>query len=464
MSLFQGIETGKKALLAHQLALNTAGHNIANVNTPGYTRQRVLMSPSMPFDTVRGPVGAGVDVVSIEAVRDHFLTNRWRDENQNLGRWSAKARTLIQIESYLDEPSDSGLGEILNDFWAAWQDLASNPEAPETRGALIQQSHLLTNAFHQTHSQLSQLAQSLDVDIQSRLREINNLGAEIADLNRQIAFAELGTQKANDLRDRRNLLIDNLSQYVDMNTREDEVGRVNVYIGSMGFVHGSDFLPLEARIVGSSNATQTEIVWEKTDIQIGFFNGEMKALFELRDEIIPSHISDLNTLSETVAREINNQHSSGYALDGVTTGINFFDPFLTDADQITLNFEIENEPSLIAVSQSGAPGDGSNALAIADLLKVDRIMNNGTATVEEFYSSMVGTIGIQVREADDQTRNYTLLVEQIENMRQSVQGVSLDEEMANLIKFQHAYAAAARVITFMDEALGVVISGMGVTR
>ena len=464
MSLFQGFEIGKRALLANQLALNTAGHNIANVNTPGYTRQRVKIQSSDAMDSVFGPLGMGVDVTRIEHIRDLFLNDRWRGENQSLGRWSTKAKTLSQIESFFNEPQDSSLGSILNDFWSAWQDLANKPEAPETRRAVIQQTHLVTNAFHQLHSQLSQLGESLDVDIRNRILEINNLGRGIADINRQIGYVELGGDKANDLRDRRDQMIDELSQFVEVNTREDEHGRTTVSIGSMAFVDGTDYWPLEAELVGSENTVKTKIVWQDTTVEIGFFNGEMKGLLELRDQIIPQHIKDLNTLSRGIVESVNAAHRNGYTLEN-TTGINFFNPHLTDADQITVNVEVENNPNLIAASLSNivdAVGDGSNAVAIADVLKTKRIINDNTATVDEFYSSIIGTTGIQVMEANDQTENYTLLVQQLENARQSVQGVSLDEEMANMMKFQHAYDAAARVITTMDEALSTLITKMGI--
>ena len=461
MSLFQGLEIGKRALLAHQLSLNTTGHNIANVNTPGYTRQRVEVGAASPVESAYGPVGMGVDVTDVKHIRDLFLNGRWREENENLGQWQARSRSLTQIESFFNEPQDAGLGAMLNGFWASWHDLANKPEAPETRKAVIQQAHLVTNAFSQLHRQLSQLSQSVDVEIQNRLKEINNIGSEIADLNRQVAYVELGGENANDLRDKRDLLIDQLSQYVDVNTREDSLGRTTVYIGAMAFVDETSYWALEAEKVSSGNGVKSYIKWQGSTFEPTFFNGEMKAMIATRDELVPDYLNKLNTLSKAIVDNVNAAHRAGYGLDGVD-GINFFDPFLTDADQIVINPEVENDPSRIAASTGGEVGDGSNALTIADILKVNRIMSNNMETIEQYYSSIVGSVGIHVQEASAQTENYTLLVQQIENSRQSVQGVSLDEEMANLVKYQHAYEAAARVITVMDEALSVLISGTGI--
>ncbi|MCK4655614.1 MAG: flagellar hook-associated protein FlgK [candidate division Zixibacteria bacterium] len=461
MSLFQGLEIGKRALLAHQLSLNTTGHNIANVNTPGYTRQRVEVGAAAPVESMYGPVGMGVDVTNVKHIRDLFLNGRWRQENENLGQWQARAKRLAQIEGFFNEPQDASLGAILSEFWASWHDLANKPEASETRKAVIQQAQLVTNAFHQLHGQLSQLSQSVDVDIQNRLKEINNIGSEIADLNRQVAYVELGGENANDLRDRRDLLIDQLSQYVDVNVREDDLGRTTVYLGAMAFVDETSYWPLEAQKVSSGNGTKIDIRWQGSTFEPTFFKGEMKALTAMRDEVIPDYLNKLNTLSKAIVDNVNAAHRAGYGLDGLG-GINFFDPLLTDADQIVINIEVLDDPSKIAASTSGEVGDGSNALMIADVLKVNRIMSSNMETIEQYYSSMVGSIGMHVQEANAQTENYTLLVQQIENSRQSVQGVSLDEEMANLVKFQHAYAAAARVITVMDEALSTLISRTGI--
>jgi flagellar hook-associated protein 1 FlgK len=461
MSLFQGLEIGKRALLAHQLSLSTTGHNIANVNTPGYTRQRVEVGAAAPVESAYGPVGMGVDVTNVKHIRDLFLNGRWRDENENLGQWEARAKSLVQIEGFFSEPQDASLGAMLNEFWASWHDLANKPETSETRNAVIQQAQLVTNAFHQLHKQLSQLSQSVDMDIQNRLKDINNIGSELADLNRQIAYVELGGENANDLRDRRDLLVDQLSQYVDVNTREDDLGRTTVYIGAMAFVDEVSYWPMESEKVSSGYGIKNNIKWQGSTFEPTFFNGEMKAMIDVRDEIVPDYVSRLNTLSKAIVDNVNAAHRAGYGLDGIG-GIDFFDPLLTDADQIVINPELENDPSKIAASTGGEVGDGSNALTIADVLKVNRIMSNNMETIEQYYSSIVGSIGIHVQEANAQTENYTLLVQQIENSRQSVQGVSLDEEMANLVKYQHAYEAAARVITVMDEALSTLISGTGI--
>ena len=180
----------------------------------------------------------------------------------------------------------------------------------------------------------------------------------------------------------------------------------------------------------------------------------------MRDTIIPKYLDDLNILAETLVAEVNAVHQLGYDLNN-TTGLNFFDENFLSAGNLRLSQDVLNNVTRIAASQSGAVGDNSNAQAIADLRK-SLFMTRGTATMEEFYNTIVGQIGIDTNKAVQLKENYTLLVGQLENARQSVQGVSLDEEMAQMIKYQHAFDAAARVITTVDQALEMVILNMGI--
>lgn len=462
MSLFQGLEIGKKALMSHQASMNTASHNVANVNTPGFTRQRVNLTNAEPVRFTYGIMGMGVDIASVERMRDKFISNRWREENQGLGHWSSRSSNLEQVESFFNEPQDTSLGAVINDFWASWQELAKQPEKPENRNMLVQQTNLLTNAFHQLHRQLFEQRKSVNEDIEIKVAEINNLGSEIASINSRINQLELAGESANDLRDQRDLLIDQLSSYVDVTVRENERGNITVYMGSMGFVDSGSFWELDVEKVSDDNIAAANVKWKNTELDLEFFNGEMKSLFDMRDEVLPSYLDKVNNLARTIVQRVNEAHLAGYgmpdSLGNPQSGYNFFDPLGVTADTISLNIEIDNDHSLIAASTSGEVGDGSNALAIADLLKVDKVMVDNTTTIDEFYRQIIGSIGTQVMEAQNQKQNYELLVQQLDNARQSVHGVSLDEEMANLVKYQHAYNAAARIINFIDQSLETLLN------
>ncbi len=458
--LFSGLEIGKRALATHQLWLNTIGHNVANVNTPGYSRQRVSISTTAPLEHYAGMIGTGVNATDIRNVRDLFLNQQYRDENKNLGQWASREKMLTRVESIFMEPSADSLGDLLEKFWTGWMDLGNNPESIAARTALKEQANLLTTGFHRRYDQLIELQKSIDIDIDLIVNKVNSTSDEIASLNKKISRMELGEYSANDLRDRRDLLIDQLSQFIDVNTSDQANGTTLVYVGALMIVDESDAIHIDTRDKAGKGYVSSEIVWKGTTKEIKNLNGELKGLLDMRDTIIPKYLDDLNILAETLVAEVNAVHQLGYDLNN-TTGLNFFDENFLSAGNLRLSQDVLNNVTRIAASQSGAVGDNSNAQAIADLRK-SLFMTRGTATMEEFYNTIVGQIGIDTNKAVQLKENYTLLVGQLENARQSVQGVSLDEEMAQMIKYQHAFDAAARVITTVDQALEMVILNMGI--
>lgn len=457
--LFFGLEMGKRALLAQQMALNTAGHNVSNASTPGYSRQRVTMTQTVPLNTTQGSIGTGVYASSVTQIKDHFLTAQYRDGNGNLSGWQASHKALSQIELFFNEPGETGLNQLITDFFDSWEDLSTNPNA---RTTVIENAKVLLNAFHEHANRLGEMQQSVDADIKGRVTEINQLAIQIASLNKQIANSELGGDTANDLRDQRDVLIDQVSAYANVRVIERPTGAAAVLLGSMALVDGVDYLQIDTKPVQKGDTTTSVPVWKGTNFQIDFAGGEISALEKVRDKTIPETRTNLDELMKTIITEVNRVHSAGVGAQG-STGINFFDPYRTDAATAALNIEVEMDPNKVAASLSGEPGDTRNAQAISEL-RYGRFMQSGSLTINEFYGSMVGTLGIRTQEADTLEQNYSLLVTQLENARQSVQGVSLDEEVTNMIKYQRAYEAAARVITFVDSALQTVISGMGVVR
>jgi flagellar hook-associated protein 1 FlgK len=458
--ILSGFEIGKRALLSQQFGLNVTGHNIANVNTPGFSRQRAILTTTYPDLDIKGALGTGVDVSGVNRYRDIFFDSQYRQESQNLGRWSSLQRTLKQLETVFNEPSDQGLNTLMDNFWNAWQDLSTNPESQAARSTLKEQSLVLVNAFHQQYKLLKDSEQNINDDIVQKVVEVNNYADQIASLNRQISYAELGGGKANDLRDKRDLLIDELSKVVDVNTVEQSTGSVTVYVGAMALVERDTVNHLSAEKSYEEGVMKSSVAWSGTSNTVTFSNGELAGLCEVRDELIPEYTNALNEMVQALVSGVNTIHQQGYALDGTTTGMDFFDPEGTTAQDIALSSDISNNLNNIAASQSGEAGDNSNALAIADL-RNSLMMNDNSASIGDFYSSLIGILGSQVGEAEDIKDSQELLLTQIENSRQAVEGVSLDEEMANMIRFQHAYEAAARVITTMDEVMATIINSVG---
>ena len=220
--LSQGLEIGRRALLASQASLQTIGHNIANVNTPGYTRQRVNISSTFPENNTLGSFGTGVEVTSIQHIRDLFLGDQYRQESKSLGEWSYKEKVLSQVESLFNEPNDNTLSDQMNEFWNAWDDFAKDPGSSSTRNQLVSQTKIMTNSFHELTDQVETLRSSIDSDLNNYTNQINSMTSEVARLNHQIQSLEVGGVKANDLRDSRDLVLDKLSSLVDINTNESQ--------------------------------------------------------------------------------------------------------------------------------------------------------------------------------------------------------------------------------------------------
>ncbi len=461
--LFQGLEIGKRALLGHQIRLQTIGHNISNVNTPGYTRQRVRISTSNPEISIHGPIGTGLRVDNIYHIRDLFLGDQYREAQKDVGRWSYKDKSLQQIESIFAEPQEESLNDVLNNFWNDWSALSNDAENSGHRSSIIANANQLINNFKQLAGSLEELQRATDRDLAAMTAEGNRMTSEIARLNQQIISQELDGTMANDLRDMRDRIIDELAQIVDVNTDQKANGSATVYMGSMLLVDGTDSFDIDARADRDGETVTHSLVWKGSGYQLKNVNGQMAGLVETRDELVPKYLNELNRLARTIVEEVNAVHMAGYGLDG-TTNVAFFDPNFTEAKVLRLNPEILLNKNKIAASDSPNPDDRSNGRVAAQLadLRNALIMSNQTSTINQYYHSLVGSLGVEAREAGSFYRNYELITHQIDNQRQSVQGVSLDEEMAELVKCQHAFDAAARVITVMDEALDTLITRMGI--
>lgn len=460
--LFQGLELGKRALISHQYQLTTAGHNMANVSTPGYSRQRVSLAATDPMISTVGRFGSGVRIAAVNQARDFFLTAQYRQGNDQLNRWSARQKAMGEVENIFQEPSPEGFNKTLDDFFSAWHTLSQNPESSAGRAAVREQAALVVNAFHQMSNSLSDLQKSLDDQVGGMVTKINGLASNIAELNRQIARSELGGDKANDLRDRRDQAIDELSQYADVHVIEMKNGVARVFIGSMELVEQNSSNPLATITSGNGDQTKTTVVWKGGSSPVTVAGGELAGLIESRDDLLPQYRTQLDNLAAAIVQQVNTLHQTGTGLDGVT-GRNFFNAAGTAADTIALSSDVTSDLNRIGASLSGGPGDNAIALSIANLQK-SLTMDGGTSTFNDYYAQIVGAVGVRSSEATDAKTNADLVLQQIEFSRQSIQGVSLDEEMTNLIEAQHAYSAAARVISTIDSAINTVINDMGVGR
>ncbi len=477
MGLSVSLDTGITGLRAAQYAMDVAAHNVANANTDGYSRQDVqLAAVPPPFTQFSGPgnpisqIGLGVRLQQVRRDRDQLLDTQYRDIRGLNDQYQAQASALQEAENTLNEPGDQGIGAQITNFFNAFRDLTSQPESLAARSAAVQSGATLAAAFNRESTLLTQqrtaLDQSLDVDVSN----VNSMAQQIAALNVQIQQAVVAGGTANDLMDQRDLLLDNLAGMVGASSQAGANGAVDVIVGGHKLVDSTKpFDPSNPAAPGGAvdplQRTNTPpltngfntITWRSDGSAAGIATGTVKGTIDARDINVSGLLTDLNTLAGGFISAINTAHAAGYGLDN-STGLNFFTG--TDAATIGVNQTLVTSPEKLATSdQPNAPGNPNAANAIIAVQSA-LLFNGGTASVNDSYNSIVSGLGVNAAQAQNLATNQQTLLQHIDTARQSVMGVSIDEEMTNMMKAQHSYEAAARVITASDSMLDTLINHM----
>jgi len=490
---------------AQQKALETSAHNIANANTPGFTRQRGVMAttppwpvPSLNSSNIVGQVGTGVGIVRIERVRDEFLDVQRRKEITIQGQWSIRRDTLEQIEVIFQEPTENGLNSLLAQFWDSWQELSKRPESSAVRTTVKETAIALADALNHTYQQLEDLSQDLDSIIKIKVMDINSIATQIDRLNKQIKAARGAGFEPNDLYDQRDKLLDELAKIIDFRTEQFKDGTINVYLfnessgdytnrlvdgeeghtNTLAVDNSGGTLVVEwasytsAEPSGSAPNPGDDLGVSDDTTQRTISGGELKGLFDARDQLLSEYMDDLNSLAAGIINEINAVHRNGFDLNG-NAGGDFFTG--TGARDIALAGNIEANVSAIAAASYSptVPGDGTNALKIAKLKSTNLYYDEatkelrspvppevGNTTFDDFYRNLIARLGVDTHESERMVENQEALVEQLEKRKEGISGVSIDEELAHMIEYQRAYQAAARFLSTMDELLDTLINRM----
>jgi flagellar hook-associated protein 1 FlgK len=624
-STFSGIEIGKRSILASQVALNTIGHNVSNANTPGYSRQRVelqtfppLYFPQLNRAEMSGQIGQGVTVESINRIKDMLLEQRIVSQTSLEGYWNTRDDYLLMVDQVYNEPQDVSVRGLMDQFWAAWQELSVHPEQISAREAVLQRGAGLTEAINQRFRSLDQIRTMLDDDVGATVKQVNDLLGQIAELNEEIVRVEAMGDNPNDLLDRRDLLTEELGGLINITTDDRDPNEFSVYTGGYHLVQGGIVRPLELR-PDTQNEGYTQVVWsenlEGEESQI--IGGNLGALLELRDQDVRQEIQNLDMMSVNFMDMVNEIHEQGYGLNE-RTGREFFvqHPFVNNAlgnydrngdgefdstyifkmsgtnslkmreqiglagtmilsgpdgnreieyfttdtvadvisrintsgsevvatldidgrltlkaapaenpdnpdfvirhvedtgqflagyagiltgpgDEgaydwesqdavldirggadytvtplmhpsayISVNEELKQEPATVAASfgtgdRAGELGNGEAALAIASL-RNSPVMLGQIATFDDYFANTVAEIGLKGEQAEIASRTQEQIMLDLRNTRESISGVNIDEELAEMIKFQHGYAAAARFINQINTMLDTIINRMGV--
>ncbi len=462
MSINGLLNIGRSSLQVNQTALQVTGHNIANVNTPGYTRQRVGIETTTPFVTGAGVIGTGVRAQEVTRVYDRFLAFQIKGERENFGALSSKKDTIARVEEIFNELSGSGLKDKLTAFFNSLKDLSNNAGSYAERAQVLSNADLLAYTIKSKATDLSTLRTSIDNDVKSTVSDVNSLASQIADLNGKIADQELSGASANDLRDRRDGLMADLSGLINYNYVEDNSGQVTIFVGKgTPLVDGIRYNALST-VVNAANSNLADVYISSgsgsTKITSDISSGKLKGLLNVRDSVITGYQTRLNTLTANLAGEINAQHALGYGLDG-STGLPLFS-VTAGSEAATISLAVTDTNKIAAAAANpltnSGPADNGNALLLAGI-QDKSIAALGNTNIDTYYNAMVTDIGARSQSASKGFEYQKFTRDQLETRIESVSGVSMDEEASNLIKFQRAYQASAKLITTADELLLTIL-------
>lgn len=622
-STFSGIELGKRSIMANTDAITTAGHNISNANTEGYSRQRVQIKEFSPLynpDLIRperpGMIGQGVDVQSINRIRDEMLDQRIAAQANVETYWDTRSKYYMMLEQIYNEPYDVSIRSNMDKFWGAWQELSINPESQAARQSIVTRAETLTDSIKDRFESLQGVSDLVNADIKATVEQVNSYAKQIADVNAEIVKSKALGDNPNDLLDRRDLLVDKLSKLVNITTDRRDNDEFMIHVDGFVLVQGS--VSREIGFTAKNDGTgYSKLIWNDTGNDAFFRGGQLGALVELRDVDIRNEIQSLNTMTmnfadlvndvhrnavgankvtgldfftqhpfventngnydrngdgqldssyifrftgtnkldmqqqvgiegvmtlsgtngnveipyyhtdtvETVIARINDSNSevkayldrnnqlvlkattaqgvenpdfvirhvedSGYFLSGyagilsangqagaydfaqtdsvnsLVAGAQFaVSPVINPSAYIQVNSEIKNDVMSVAAGYldtagNMAVGDGRAAVEIASI-RNSKIMVGKMKTFDDYFADSVTNVGLKGEQAETNLLSQNALMGNLRDMRESISGVNIDEELAEIMKFQHGYNAAAKFITVWDSLVDTIINRLGV--
>ncbi|HEY6466020.1 MAG TPA: flagellar hook-associated protein FlgK [Candidatus Acidoferrales bacterium] len=444
MSLGSSLFISVQAMLTDQAALAVTSNNIANVNTPGYTREVANMEEAAPAQFGNLEFGGGVQLSNIQSVRDNILQLRLNQETQSQGALNTFTNGMNQIQTVFNEASGAGLQSLLSSFFNSFQNVAADPTNSGDRQAVIGAAQGLASGFQQTATTLAQQQQNADQGVVQTVQQINQLTAQIANLNGEIATTAGANLNTNSFEDQRDQLITQLSGLIDLQTIAANGNTLTLTTNNgTQLVVGNQSFNLQTGV--NPTTSFQDVYAQGTDITSSIQGGTLAGDIQLRDQEIPSLQNSLDTLAYNIENSVNSQNAAGYDLNGNAGGNIFQPPSVAGA---ALNMAVAiTDPNLIAASGDGTSGDNTNATALANLQNQNIV--NGQNPIN-YYADLVSTIGNDAQTASNQLTGGTLLIQQLNDQISSVSGVSLNEEGANLILYQNAYTAASRVANVVD--------------
>lgn len=556
-NIFGILGTGTSGIMASQIAMDIAGDNIANANTEGYSRKRLVQQAMYRKDSGMGAMGYGVFSSKVERYRDEYLDTKISSVTSEYGQFKQLDIGMTRVEDILLEPQDTGIKETLNKFWNTWQDLSNNPHDTASRSVVVKSAETLIKQIKSAVTNLRDYQNDLNNEMESTIDQVNVLTKEITKLNKDIITLELNDKIANDSRDLRDRAIRDLSELIEIDYTQDETGSFNVTVDGILVSSGQSQVDLiknyefDSRYDGTTRKS-VGIKFAAYADEMEYNSGQLEGYRILRDDVIEDKLEKLDYLAVSIKESINEIHKTGYNLEGMT-GISFFkensvgamdmevdstivnnvnfiaaatgstsliatdtitalaspDTFgvplqfdaiqrtnlledtivvtnnlgptrveLVEGDDYTVDYQrgtitllspsatppggVLNVEFEYRVSDSKGIGDGGNALAIASLqtskTMTEDILGNTTQTYGEYYGAIIGEVGAEKQDYNSSFTNIEFMKMQFEKRQDDISGVSLDEEMTNLIKFQHSYQASSRIIATVEKMLDALIN------
>lgn len=420
--LLSTLNTAKSGMNVSQVAIQTTSHNISNINTPGYSRQRVNQSASSPYSMPgknsnfgAGQIGTGAQIDDVTRIRNSFYDYQYRSESHQYGNTSVKYEYFKNIEGIFNEPSDTAISSSLNSFFNSWSELSKDPQSSGVKSVVIENGKYLSNSINSAFKRLESLEEGLDKQSEYIMDEVNSMLSQLDKLEKNIKIIQGSGKSPNDFLDQRDQLLDNLSFKLNINDKDVKATLKKAY---------------------DANGKVTLDDLTKSGVKI---SGELEGTLSMKQEI-NKYKEGLKQLSNTITSNVND-----------AAGQEIFKA--KDGELISINPEMLQEPEKINVT-------ADIALKVYELKSEKVNINGKDMTINTFYNSMIQDLGQSSAAVIRDESNQSKLLENIDSSRSSVSGVSLDEEMISLVQLQHTYSANAKVMSTIDSLLDVVVNGL----
>ena len=456
------LSIARSGLAASQAQISTTSQNVTNAQTPGYSRQRVTLVPGYPEQLPQGTFGTGVIVDGVSRMRNQLLDTGYRRDAGNASFNEERRDALQGVEGVLGEPSSTGLASSLEQFWSSWSDLSTNPTSSAARGVVRQRGAQVAAQLNQYGNQIVDAQTVARTRLLETADRVNALSSQVADINARIVAAEAAGNEAPDMRDQRDLKVDELASLIGATAYAQPNGSVNVNVGGDSIVDGANFKQVRISAL-TSDPTKLGIALgdvpaasgkAETMYQIG---GQMAGTVDAYNNIYPAALTQLDGVAVALVTTTNSLHRTGFVR--ATPAGNFFDSTRTTARTITLDTGIlSNVDNVASSGVANQSGDNTVALRLSQLRDTQTTVNGQVVSLNEGYRNVVASIATSTNSADGTATAARTLATQSDTRRESVKGVSIDEEMVNLMKYQQSYAAAARLITVVDQMSQTLIN------